>query len=74
MSPFGVDNPETGEYKEMEQVISSAEAAKRLGIDKSTLHRWVRAGRIKPIERLPSGYLRFNLSEVDRVKRSFRVK
>lgn len=34
-------------------LITSREVCKRLGIDRSTLTRWVAAGRVKPAQKLP---------------------
>lgn len=34
-------------------LLSSAEAAKALGIDRSTLTRWVDSGRIVPLAKAP---------------------
>lgn len=56
------------------KLLGTTEVAKELQIAISTLHRWVREGRIKPEQRLPSGYLRFNPVEVQRVKSSITVK
>ncbi|MDJ1115330.1 DUF6397 family protein [Microbacterium dauci] len=33
-------------------LIGSAEAARLLHVDRSTLTRWVKAGRIEPVQRL----------------------
>lgn len=50
--------------------ITSAEVCAELGIDRSTLTRWVQAGRIKPATKLPGlrGPYLFTRSEVARVK------
>lgn len=34
-------------------LISSADAAELLGIDRSTLSRWVQAGRLAPVLKMP---------------------
>ena len=49
--------------------IPSAEACERLGIDRSTLSRWVAAGRITPTLRLPgaTGSMLFDPADVDRI-------
>ena len=48
-------------------IIGSTEACTILVVDKSTLSRWVAAGRITPVARLPrkNGALIFNRSDID---------
>jgi predicted site-specific integrase-resolvase len=48
-------------------IIGSTEACTILAVDKSTLSRWVAAGRITPVARLPrkNGALIFNRSDID---------
>lgn len=50
-----------------ETLISAAEAAALLGIDRSTLTRWVKAGRIDAAHKNPylNGALLFDRSAVD---------
>lgn len=50
--------------------LTGAEAARRLHIDRSTLSRWVAAGRISPVIKLPGirGPFVFEVAEVERVK------
>lgn len=50
------------------EFLSSSEVAARLGIDKSTLSRWVKAGRIKPVYTAPGGAQIFTVAEVERVQ------
>ena len=52
------------------QPLTSAEACKRLGIDRSTLSRWVASGRITPSLKMPGlrGPFLFDAAEVERVK------
>lgn len=52
-------------------LILSAEACERLGIDRSTLSRWVAAGRIVPAMKLdgPRGAFLFTPADVDRLAR-----
>lgn len=54
--------------------IPSAEACERLGIDRSTLSRWVAAGRITPTFRLPgaTGSMLFDPADVDRIASDLR--
>ena len=50
-------------------LIGSAEACERLGIDRSTLSRWVAFGRLPLAMRLPgpTGALLFHPSDVERL-------
>jgi len=54
----------------IETLLNSAEASEELGIDRSTLSRWVAAGRIAPATKLPGirGPFLFTRAEVQRVK------
>jgi predicted site-specific integrase-resolvase len=47
------------------EVLSTGQAAKRLGISTRTLHRWEAAGIIHPVGRLPSGQRRFAVRDVE---------
>ena len=53
----------------MPDPIGTAEAAQRLGVDVSTISRWVASGRLKPLFRLPAktGAMVFDAEEVDRL-------
>ena len=55
--------------------IPSAEACERLGIDRSTLSRWVAAGRITPTFRLPgaTGSMLFDPKDVERLERELKA-
>ena len=48
-------------------LIGSAEACDVLGIDRSTLTRWVAAGKVSPSVRLPgrSGAMLFDREDID---------
>lgn len=50
--------------------LTSAETCTALGIDRSTLSRWVSSGRILPATKLPGvrGAFLFDPDEVNRVK------
>lgn len=50
-----------------ETLISAAEAAAVLGIDRSTLTRWVKSGRIEAVHKNPhqNGALLFDQAAVD---------
>jgi excisionase family DNA binding protein len=60
--------------KKSSELIGTTEAARILRVGDNTLRRWVREGRIKPEQRLPSGYLRFNRAEVNRLLEEMRVR
>lgn len=49
------------------EMLSTAQACALLGVDRSTLTRWVKAGRIQPAVKLPTsnGAYLFNASDVD---------
>lgn len=50
-------------------IITTAEAAHRLGLPVRTLTRWARVGRIEPAAKLPGlrGAYLFDAAEVERV-------
>lgn len=50
-------------------LLGSAEVCERLGIDRSTLTRWVQLGKAEPAMRLPgnTGAFLFTPAEVDRL-------
>lgn len=52
-------------------LVASQVVCARLNIDRSTLSRWVTAGRITPAIRLPgkNGAFLFNPADVDRLER-----
>lgn len=49
------------------EMIGSREACKILDVDKSTLSRWVAAGRVRPAQKLPgrNGALLFHAADID---------
>jgi len=49
----------------MHDLMTTAEAAERLGVDRSTLTRWVQSGRISPAVRLANGHLLFAVDVLD---------
>lgn len=53
-------------------LLSTVETAEALGVERSTISRWVTSGRIKPAHRMPgaTGAFLFDRREVQRVKRS----
>ncbi len=52
------------------QLLSSADACAALGIDRSTLTRWVQSGKVTPAQKLGgrTGAYLFTSAEIDRVK------
>jgi excisionase family DNA binding protein len=53
----------------MKPALSTSEAARWLGISKSTLIRAVNRGDIQPAFRTPGRHLRFSLQALDEVRR-----
>jgi DNA-binding transcriptional MerR regulator len=49
-----------------DELVTSAEAAKRLGISPRTLQRWAKDGLVQPELRLPHGQLRWNVADLRR--------
>jgi len=60
----------TEQQPKLEDLLTSVEAAERLGIDRGTLTRWVQAGRIARAMKLPAknGPSLFDPAEVERVR------
>jgi len=54
---------------EGERLLSTGQAARRLGISVRTLYRWEEAGRLKAVMRLPTGQRRFSSREIDALAR-----
>ena len=55
----------------MADLVGSGEAAKRLGVSRRSLARWVRAGLLEPDLKTPGGQYRW---DVDRVRAEMREK
>jgi excisionase family DNA binding protein len=49
---------------EDDRLLSTPEAAKRLGIARSTLAKYAREGRVRPVLTLPGGQHRWRLPEL----------
>jgi len=49
------------------RLISAAEAARRLGVDKSTTTRWIAAGKL-PAFRTPGGHWRVRAVDVEALR------
>lgn len=47
------------------RLVGTGEAARHLGVDRSTLGRWVAAGIITPARRTAGGQYRWDLDELD---------
>jgi excisionase family DNA binding protein len=56
-----------------DSLIGSAEACTILGVDRSTLSRWVQLGKITPTMRLPGpkGVMLFDRADVERLKTQY---
>jgi len=47
-------------------LLTPKEAARRLKLDRLTIYRWVKSGRLKA-KRLPGGHLRIGIAEIDKI-------
>lgn len=59
---------------EIPTYLGSAEVCERIGIDRSTLTRWIQTGRIAFAQKIPGGngaYL-FNPAEVERARAEYQ--
>lgn len=56
----------------MKPALSTSEAARWLGISKSTLIRAVNRGEIQPAFRTPGRHLRFTPDELEAIRRRLR--
>jgi predicted site-specific integrase-resolvase len=45
-------------------LVSTAAAARELGVSTSTLTRWAHAGHVKPAQKTIGGHLRWNLEDL----------
>lgn len=66
---MGVDESPEGQQQDglrKVELVTTAEAAKYLGINRTTLARYAREGILKPTLRLPTGHLRWNLDDIRR--------
>lgn len=68
--PSGLLSCNSLQMESQPAIVNTAEACALLGgIDRSTLKRWVDAGRVTPVRKLPGetgGYL-FHRAEIDRL-------
>jgi len=70
--PYRLDNACQSTHDwlmEEERLLSTGQAARRLGISVRTLYRWEEAGRLKAVMRLPTGPRRFSSREIDALAR-----
>lgn len=56
-----------------DQLLGSAEAARCIGVERSTLTRWIATGRITPAHKMPgrTGAVLFTRDEVERVAKEY---
>lgn len=52
--------------KKLEQQLSPRQVARRLGVDESTVLRWIKAGQLKPVRKLGRRITRIPASAVNR--------
>ena len=52
-------------------LVRTGEAARHLGVAKSTITRAVQDGKLKPTDRTPGGQMRWNLADLERQWRKF---
>jgi excisionase family DNA binding protein len=55
-----------------EELLTSTDVAKRLGVSNRTVARWVREGKLKPTWTTVGGQSRFRWSEVEEQLRRMR--
>lgn len=60
--------------EEQEELLTTAQAAKVFGINRTTLGRYARDGLLKPTVVLPSGHLRWSLEDLRRQMRALRER
>lgn len=58
--------------RDSEKLLTTAQAAARLGISRRTLARYARDGSITPTLVLPSGHMRWSLEDIRRQLRELR--
>jgi excisionase family DNA binding protein len=56
----------------MAKLLTISQAAEMLGMNQKTLRSWADKGLV-PHTRLPSGYRRFSLEEVEEIKRGMQA-
>jgi excisionase family DNA binding protein len=56
----------------MTQLITQKEASERLGIHRTTLHRWIKAGHLKVVPVMPTGHPMLKADDIDAIAASRR--
>ncbi len=56
------------------KTFGTAEAAKKLGISRQTLHRWFAVGRIRDVRRDRNNWRVFTLQDIDRIRNEAELK
>lgn len=55
------------------EILTTARAARILGVSKRTLHNWIKAGKVPPPESNPeNGYLQWTMSDVAVIRNVLR--
>jgi predicted site-specific integrase-resolvase len=57
-----------------EELVTTSQAAKFLGINRGTLARYARDGLLKPTIVLPTGHLRWSIEDLRRQMRELRER
>lgn len=57
-----------------DRLVTTAEAARLLGVSRSTVQRYAKAGLLRPAHVLPSGHLRWDLDDLRRQLREVRQR
>jgi excisionase family DNA binding protein len=55
------------------RLVKISDVAKALGVSEETIRSWVRRGVLKAIQIRPGLHRRFNLSEIEELKRKFGI-
>ncbi len=55
------------------KLLTISQAAAQLGVHQNTLRSWVDKGLV-PATRLPSGYRRFTLAQLEEIKQRMRLE
>jgi predicted site-specific integrase-resolvase len=63
---------EEREQRGSDELLTTAQAAKLYGINRTTLGRYARDGLLRPTVVLPSGHLRWSLDDLRRQMRELR--
>lgn len=63
-----------GMAEPQEELLTTAQAAKVFGINRTTLGRYARDGLLKPTVVLPSGHLRWSLEDLRRQMQALRER